>query len=115
MANVTCTSEQERAAAVVQAAVQHSDAAAALTAAAACACRLYGLGRVYFTRAYGRRRHYLAGAGEENFQPLMELNLGQDLWAFLEGGEALPDAARAALATALRTVARRYGGAAEVE
>lgn len=107
---MTCTSDA-RARAVVQAAARHDEPLAALTAAAECVCRLYGLGRVYFTRAYGRRRHYLAGAGAETFQILAKLDLGHDLWAFLEGGEALPDADKAALAAALRMVAQQCGNA----
>lgn len=100
---MTYTSE-DRAAAVVQAAAQHNEPVAALTAAAACVCRLYGLGRVYFTRAYGRRRHFLAGAGEETFLPAEKLDLGGGIWAFFEGGEGLPARDRAELAAALRTV-----------
>ncbi|AEH44374.1 hypothetical protein Thein_0492 [Thermodesulfatator indicus DSM 15286] len=49
------------------------------------ACREFGLKRVYFAEVLGKRRHFLAGAGEVTFEPPQSAKLSGDLVVFWEG------------------------------
>jgi len=49
------------------------------------ACRRFDLSRVYFAEVLGRRRHFLAGAGEETFLAPESAPLSEKLVVFWEG------------------------------
>ena len=90
--------------AVLQAASEATDLPAALRQAAEAACKLFGLPKIYFARAMGRRLHYLGGYGEETYLPAQRESLGHDLFAFLEGAQNMEEEKRRALLRALHAV-----------
>lgn len=47
--------------------------------------RDYGLKRVYFTRRFGRRAHFLAGCGETAFEPAGRMGLSENLEIHWQG------------------------------
>ncbi len=49
------------------------------------ACERYSLKRVYFAEILGKRRHFLAGAGQEAFLPLKCAALKGSLMVFWQG------------------------------
>lgn len=71
------------------------------------ACARFGVKKIYFARALGRRRHYLGGFGEETYLPPEAVQVGPDLWAFIEGTEDLPPEERRTLRHLLETAGRR--------
>jgi len=48
-------------------------------------CRKNSLTQVYFAQPLGRRQHYLAGYGEENYTSTEHLVLSQNLVIFWQG------------------------------
>ncbi|KUK41250.1 MAG: Uncharacterized protein XD69_0697 [Clostridia bacterium 62_21] len=77
----------------------------ALQEAAARACAAYGVPKIYFALALGKRLHYLTGYGKETYLPATREPLGHGIWVFIEGGEHLTAAQREELVGTLRSLA----------
>ncbi|RDV83024.1 hypothetical protein [Ammonifex thiophilus] len=99
---------KSRAEQIVEAALREKELTEALQRAAEVACRLFGLPKLYFARAIGRRLHHLTYYGEETYLPAVKEPLGHGLYAFLEGAERLEEGAKAELLAALRQVVEFY-------
>ncbi|ACX52353.1 hypothetical protein Adeg_1242 [Ammonifex degensii KC4] len=93
---------------LVRAALQEKDLAGALRKAAEVACRLFGLPKIYFAQAIGRRLHHLTYYGEETYLPAVKEPLGHNLYVFLEGAEQLDEEKKTVLLAALREVVELY-------
>ncbi|MGQ9755514.1 MAG: hypothetical protein ACUVRF_06045 [Desulfotomaculales bacterium] len=76
----------------------------ALEGAAACACAAYGVPKIYFALALGKRFHYLTGHGEETYLPAVREPLGRGIWVFIEGAERLTAAQKEQLLATLRSL-----------
>ena len=57
----------------------HDDTAARLNELVRQFHDTYGLGQVYFTRRFGKRRHFLAGFGEPAFEKAGRLSLSENV------------------------------------
>jgi len=79
------------------------------------ACARFGVKKIYFARALGRRMHYLGGFGEETYLPPEAMRVGPDLWAFIQGAEDLPPGERQTLRHLLETAGRRLASPAGKE
>lgn len=71
-------------------------------------CIRFGVKKVYFARSMGRRKHYLCGFGEETYLPPETVQVGPDLWAFIEGSGNLSPGVWQALRRLLETAGRRF-------
>lgn len=80
----------------------------ALEEAAARACAAYGVPKIYFALALGKRLHYLTGHGEETYLPAVREPLGRGIWVFIEGGEHLTAAQKEQLLATLRSLVGIY-------
>lgn len=80
----------------------------ALQEAAREACAAYGVPKIYFARALGRRLHHLTGYGEETYLPAVKEPLGHNIWAFIEGGDRLTAERKARLLANLKLAVSTY-------
>jgi len=67
-------------------------------------CRQHHLSQFYFAQSLGPRRHYLAGYGQQTFNPAQHLTLSENVVVFWQG--TLPDQARTLIKQALRPIAQ---------
>lgn len=76
----------------------------ALHEAAQAACMAYGVPKIYFAQALGRRLHHLAGFGEATYLPAVKEYLGYGIWAFIEGSDPLTPERKAGLLADLKQI-----------
>jgi hypothetical protein len=110
---VTCTSKEQKPvsgelAGIVDLALCEPDLVRALRKAAETACAVYGVPKIYFAQALGKRLHYLTGYGEETYLPAVKEPLDGGIWVFFEGGESLTAEQKTRLVTALKQIVAAY-------
>ncbi|MGO0122837.1 hypothetical protein [Desulfothermobacter acidiphilus] len=99
---------KSRAEQIVEAAGKAPELTGALQKAAEAACQLFGLPKLYFAQAIGRRMHHLAAYGEETYLPAVKEELGYNYYVFLEGAERLDPELRSELLAAFRQIVELY-------